>query len=134
MVPGLVKLMVLPGTTVAATPAVIGMMVPPVVMLPTVPVPETVIWLLPVALGGSVIAELAPRVTEVVPLELAVTGTVVAMVVGSAASVPFTPGTNPPTTRPFGTLGNGCARVPKLLGEFGARNRLRAALWAFSTA
>ena len=107
MVPPFVRLMVLPGATVVATPAVSAVIVPPVVMVPTVPVLPvlgTVIWLLPVALGGSVMAELAGRVTKAMPLALTFVETVVATWVGSAASVPLTPGTNPPTARPSGTV------------------------------
>ena len=42
-VPLFVRLMVLPGATLVATPPVSAVIVPPVVTLPTVPVPETVI-------------------------------------------------------------------------------------------
>ena len=107
IVPPLVRLMVLPGVTVVATPAVSGVIVKPEVMVPTVPVPETVIWLLPVALGGRVMAELAASVTEEVPLALVATGVVVvifARLVLFDGSVPAIPGSKPPTAIPSGTV------------------------------
>src|ERR1700678_3070449 len=67
IVPALVRLIVLPGATLVATPPVRGVIVPPVVTVPTVPVPETVTWLLRVRLEGSVMAVFAWRLTEAVP-------------------------------------------------------------------
>ncbi len=62
-VAAVVKLTVLPGATSVATPAMIGVIVFPVVTVPTVPEPETVIAPEPAREVGKVTALLAASET-----------------------------------------------------------------------